>query len=441
MMEILPLGGMNEIGKNMTALGFDGEYIIVDMGIRLDSILAFEDVEIGKMSRRELVNINAIPDDALLQGKKVKAIVLTHGHLDHVGAVGKLAAAYNVPVYGTSFTTEIVKQLLREETTSAFREDMCKQISPDTSLQAGELMIEFLPVTHSIPQTVLVLVRKGEDSVLVASDFKLDDAPLLGYKTEMKRLEHLGKNGVLAAMVGTVRLDEQGPTPSEAHAREVLAKTMEEAGDGKGLVFVTTFSSHIARLKSIVDISLEIGRLPVFVGRSLRNYSRIALNLGLVDFPPELRIHGRPNAARNILRKIEQSRSDYVLVCTGHQGEPTSVLTKIADRRLPLQVRNGDEVIFSASVIPNPINQSNRAILETKLEAQGAHIRRDVHVSGHAGRVDTREFVRLTNPEHVIPCHGTPERLRTMAGLAHGLGYPSERIHVFGNGISLKIGG
>lgn len=302
-------------------------------------------------------------------------------------------------------------------------------------------MIEFIPVTHSILQTVLVLVRKGENSVLVASDFKLDDAPLLGYKTEMRRLERLGRNGLLAAMVGTVRLDEQGPTPPETRAREVLEKTMAEAGDGKGLVFATTFSSHIARLKSIVDISLEIGRIPVFVGRSLRNYSRIALNLGLVDFPLELRIHGRPNAARGILRKIEESRSDYVLVCTGHQGEPTSVLTKIADRRLPLRIQSGDEVIFSASVIPNPINQSNRAILETKLEAQGAHIYRDVHVSGHAGRVDTEEFVRLTNPEHIIPCHGTPERLKTMAELAHGLGYPSERIHVFGNGISLKLGG
>jgi ribonuclease J len=441
MMEILPLGGMNEIGRNMTALGFDGEYIIVDMGIRLDSILAFEDAEIGKMSREELVNINAIPDDAVLKGKKVRAIILTHGHLDHVGAVGKLAAAYDVPIYGTPFTVEIAKQLLREEATSVPRNEMCKQVLPGTSLQVGEITIEFIPVTHSIPQTVLVFAENGEDSVLVASDFKLDDAPLLGYKTDVGRLRELGKSGLLTMMVGTVRLDEVGPTPSEAHAREVLAEVMAEAGEGRGLVFATTFSSHIARLKSLVDLSFEIGRTPVLVGRSLRNYTRLALNLELVDFPAELRIHGRPNAARSILRDMEHSREDYVLICTGHQGEPTSVLSRIADRRLPLEVREGDEAIFSASVIPNPINQSNRAILEAKLEAQGARIHRDVHVSGHAGRVDTEEFVKIINPKHIIPCHGTPERLRAMSELARDLGYSSEFVHVFGNGTLLRIGG
>jgi ribonuclease J len=441
MVEILPLGGMNEIGKNMTAIGFEEEYVIVDMGIRLDSILAFEDAEIGKMSKRELVNINAIPDDSVLRDKKIRAIILSHGHLDHIGAVGKLAAAYDVPIYGTPFTIEIVRQLIREESGPVPEEGMLRRVMLGTSLRVGEITVEFIPITHSIPQTAAILLEKKEESVLVASDFKLDEVPLLGRKIDIRRLDELGKSGLLVAMVGTVRLDEDGPTPPEARARELLAKAMRDAGEGKGLVFVTTFSSHMARLKSIVEISFEIGRTPVLVGRSLRNYSAAALALDLVNFPSGLRIHGRPNAARKVLREIGNSRSDYVLVCTGHQGEPTSVLTRIADRKLPLQIREGDEVIFSASVIPNPINQSNRAILETKLEAQGARIHRDVHVSGHAGRADTREFVKLVNPEHVVPCHGTPERLRAMSELARDMGYPVERIHLIGNGASLMVGG
>jgi ribonuclease J len=393
------------------------------------------------MSRRELVHINAIPDDAALRGKRVKAIILTHGHLDHVGAVGKLAATYTAPIYGTPFTIEIAKEIIREESGPVPRKEMCRQVLPDTPLRLGEIAIELIPVTHSILQTVLVLVKRREDSILIASDFKLDETPLLGRKTDMKRLKELGRSGLLAAMVGTVRLDERGPTPSEARARELLERAMRDASDSKGLVLITTFSSHMARLKSIVDISFEIGRTPVLVGRSLRNYSRIALALGLVDFPPELHIHGRPNAARNVLKKMEDSRSDYVLICTGHQGEPTSVLTRIADRKLPPRIQKCDEVIFSASIIPNPINQSNRAILETKLEAQGARIHRDVHVSGHAGRADTEEFIKLIKPEYVLPCHGTPERLKTMSELLHNLGYPAERIHVLGTGTSLMIGG
>ncbi len=441
MIEVLPLGGMNEIGRNMTAIGFDGKYIIVDMGIRLDSILAFEDVEIGKMTKDELVNINAIPDDTLLRGKRVEAIVLTHGHLDHVGAVGKLAAAYDAPIYGTPFTSEITKQIIKEESGPTPRLDLRRQIPPGDSVDAGKISIEFIPITHSILQTSAILLRKGSESIIVASDFKLDDEPLLGYKTDTRRLKEIGNEGLLAAMVGSVRLDEEGPTGSEAHAKEMLRDAMSDAFTTRGLVFVTTFSSHITRLKSIVDLAFELGRTPVMIGRSIKNYTKIAMHLNLVDFPAELQILGRPNAIRNILKKIEQSRSDYVLICTGHQGEPTSVLTKIADGRIPPSIKRGDEVIFSASVIPNPINQSNRAIQETKLEAQGAHIHRNVHVSGHAGRVDTAEFLNMIKPQHIIPCHGTPEKLRTMAELSQQIGYSSDQVHVFGNGISLKLGG
>ncbi len=438
--EILPIGGLGEVGKNMTALGFDGKYIIVDMGIRLDSIMAFEDAEIGEMSREELININGIPDDSILRGRKVKAIALTHGHLDHIGAVGKLAHAYDAPICGTPFTLELTKRVIREERGFKVKNEL-RTIEPGDGVKVDGIELEFIRVTHSILHTALILVRGDGGSVLFASDFRLDEEPLLGYKTDRARLKRLGREGLSAAMVGAIRVDDPGPTPTEAHAKKMLREAMKEASLAGGLVLATTFSSHIARLKSIVDLAFELGRTPVLVGRSLRNYCTAALDLGLVDFPPELRIHGRPNAVHSLLREVERSRGDFVLVCTGHQGEPNSVMSRIANGQLPLRVRDGDEVIFSASVIPNPINEANRELLETKLLAQGAKIHRNVHVSGHAGRADTKEFIELVRPEHLIPCHGTSDKLRLMNELGRELGYSSGNLHQLRNGISLRLSG
>jgi len=438
--EILPVGGLGEVGKNMTAIGFDGRYVIVDMGIRLDSIMAFEDANIGEMGKEELISINAIPDDSVLRGRRVSAIVLTHGHLDHVGAVGKLARSYRAPIYGTPFTIEITKRLLREERTRLPINEL-RTVEPGDSIKVNGIEVEFLKVTHSILDTVALLLREGDSSVLCATDFKLDEEPILGYRTDRKRLKEIGDKGLLAALVGTVRVDEPGPTPSETWVRERLRDVMKEASATKGLVIATTFSSHIVRLKSIVDTALEFGRIPVMVGRSLRNYCTAALELGMVEFPEDMPIHGRPNAVQNLMKKVQSSRGDYLLICTGHQGEPTSVLTRIADRQLPVTISQGDEVIFSASVIPNPINESNRAILETKLRAQGAHIYRDVHASGHAGRVDTEEFLRMIRPEHLIPSHGTHDKLRCMMEISTEMGYPPEKVHQLRNGTSLMLGG
>ena len=438
--EIIPLGGLGEVGKNMTALGFDGNYVIVDMGIRLDSVMAFEDADIGSMSRDELININGIPDDGMLRDRRVRAIVLTHGHLDHIGAVGKLARAYDAPIYGTPFTIKLVEQVIHEERTSKPKNEL-RVVEPGDTAIVGSIELEFIPVTHSIPHTVLIAAHGAKSSLLCATDFKLDEDPLLGYKTDRSRLKRLANDGLLAALVGTVRIDEPGPTPTEARAREMLGEVMREVSPACGAILVTTFSSHIARLKSIIELSFEIGRTPVLVGRSLRKYCMAALDLELVDLPPELRIYGSPNAVHNSLREVERAKSDYVLICTGHQGEPTSVLSRISDGKLPFEVKKGDDVIFSASVIPNPINESNRELLEAKLRAQGARIHRDVHVSGHAGRKDTSEFIELVDPEHLVPCHGTFDKLRLMAELGRELGYSSGQLHMLRNRSCLRLGG
>jgi len=438
--EILPLGGLDEIGKNMTAIGFGGRYVIVDMGIRLDSILGFEDADIGSMGREELINIKGIPDDAALRNRDVEAIVLTHGHLDHIGAIGKLAHAYDAPIYGTPFTIELAKHVIREERAFKVKNEF-KTVMPGEVVYANGIKLEFVGATHSILQTILLAVHGPEGAVLCASDFKLDDEPLLGNKTDYNRLKKLANDGLLAAMVGAVRVDEPGPTGSEAHARNMLQEVMKEATANDGAVLATTFSSHIVRIKSIVDLSLKMGRTPVLLGRSLCNYCTAATRVGLVKFPSDLHIHGRPNAVRNLIRKIENSREDYVILATGHQGEPTALLTRIADKKLPFKIRKGDEVIFSSSVIPNPINESNRELLETKLRAQGAHVYKGVHVSGHAGRCDTAEFIKLVGPEHLIPCHSTVDKLKIVADIGRELGYSNEQLHILQNGKCLELGG
>jgi ribonuclease J len=312
-------------------------------------------------------------------------------------------------------------------------------VKPGERVEMGDLEVEFLPANHSIPQTVLVLLREGGHSLLFATDFKLDENPLLGPPTDLGGLRKRVGGDLEAALVGTVRVDEPGPTKSEGRAREMLAETMREVERKGKALLVTTFSSHLARIKSIVEISEELGRIPALVGRSLRNYFSAASDLNLVHFPPDLPVHGTPGTIRKFLKKVDGSRGDYVLICTGHQGEPTSVLSKIADRKLPFRIEDGDQVIFSASVIPNPINRNHRSLLETKLLVQGARIHRDVHVSGHAARVDTAEFLRALSPKHLLPCHGTPEKLEAMMGLGRELGYGEEHLHLLENGRPLRL--
>lgn len=440
MIEILPIGGMNEVGRNMTAVGFgNGEYIIVDMGIRLDSIIGFEDVDIGRMSRHELINLDAIPDDTNFRNKKVKAIILTHGHLDHIGAVGKLAQNYNAPIYGTPYTIRILKKLLKEEYCPTPPQHLIRAVPLGATLRFGEVRAEFIPVAHSILQTVAVSLSTDNESVLLASDFKMDDEPLLGSKTDCERLRKMCNN-LTVAMIGSVRADEAGSTPSEAEVRDMLREVMETGAESGSLMLISTFSSHMARLKSIVDLSYELGRTPVMVGRSLKNYCSAATDLGLVEFPPEMKIYGRPNSAKRELRRIEKKRREYVVICTGHQGEPTSVLRRIADGKLPPRIQRGDHVIFSSSVIPSPINQANRQELEAKLEVQGAILYRDVHASGHARREDIKRFLQVIRPHAVVPCHGTPEKLRAMATLATEMGYDKNSIYILNNGMTVSVG-
>lgn len=437
--EITPLGGMGEVGKNMTALRFGEVRIVVDMGILLENIQKLRNVDIEKMNRRKLIDIGGIPDDTQLRDRDVSAIILTHGHLDHVGAIGKLAHEYDAPIYATPFTVEVARHMIQSERVFDVRNDLVP-VKVGGKIEVEGVEIEFIRGTHSIPHTAYPAIHSSEGTVLCGSGVKLDDDPLLGAAPDYGSLRSLDDDAPLIDLVCAVRSDEPGPTPPEAYAHKMLKEVMNEAEEKGSGLFVTAFSTHIARIKSIVEISYELGRDPVILGRSLRRSCEIASKLDLVDFPSDLRVHGGSSSVKNTFEEVRNSKEDYVILCTGHQGEPDSILTRIADGRFSFKIDRNDEVIFSASVIPNPLNIANRNLLETKLKAQGARVRRDVHVSGHAGQVGIKKFIELTDPDHLIPFHGTFDKLRKVIGLGRKLGYQDGRLHLMKNGQSISLG-
>lgn len=436
--EITPVGGLGEVGRNMTVLSFGEEKVIVDMGLNLEKALSLGRRDIGTMSRDELVRVGGIPDDSDVRSQDVSAIILTHGHLDHIGAVGKLASKYDAKIYATPFTAELVKNVIQSERNLEVDNEI-KEMEFGDNIQVGDLEIEFIQGAHSIPQNSFPAIHSSEGVVLCAGGFKIDDAPAVGFSTDYNSLRKLRNSGPVISLICSVRADNPNPTPSESHARKLLEDVMTKASEeGRGLI-VTAFSSHIARIKTIAEISIKLDRKPLILGRSLRKKCKIASKLGLVDFPKEVKIHSYPDSIRKLLKIVNESREDYVIITSGHQGEPNSILSRIADKEETYRIKPGDEVIFSASVIPNPMNLANRETLEAKLISQGARIHRDVHVSGHAGKPGTQELIGKIDPAHIVPFHGTFEKMKSVTKIGKKIGYSDDQVHMTENGQTLTL--
>jgi len=422
-MELTAVGGYEEVGRNMSFLKFNDDAIIIDMGIRLDRVIIHEDTDMNRMPHRELAERGIIPDDSVIKGykKMIKAIVLTHGHLDHMGAVALMAKKYpRVPIIGTPFTVELLKNEVRG-----------KLENPISVLEAGEVLqiskklsIEFVKVTHSIPDVVGLVVHSPQGRFLYLNDFKLDDTPVISDPPDYKRLEELGMEGIKAMVIETTRVESEGRTPSESIARALLQEIIKKSDPRAGLI-VTTFSSHIARIKSAVDSAVKQGRTPLLLGRSMEKYVGMAEKMGIIDLPKNAKVYGAQKSIEQILNRIAKKgdREKYMLIITGHQGEPDALLSKIVNKKYKFGIEVGDNVVFSANTIPNPINVANRYALETKLSIKGARLFKGAHVSGHAAKEDHRDIIRLLNPEKIIPTHGTLEMEAKYAELAEQEGY------------------
>lgn len=437
--EIIAIGGYEEIGKNMSAVKIGEDVVIFDMGIHLDRIHIHEDTEIDKMHSLDLIERGVIPDDTLMKevSGKVKAIVFSHGHLDHIGAVAKLAHRYEAPIIATPYTMALIEKTIKGERKFKPRNNLQVLNSGEMYRVSPEITLEFVHTTHSIPQAVTPVLHTSEGRIVYSNDFKFDNHLKLSPPPDYQRFRELGRNGVLALIVDVTRAaeEDQVKTHSEKVARIVLKDIMEEPlKEDKGII-VTTFASHIERIQAICDIVNDSDRKLLLLGRSMERYCTIAEKLGILNLPDNASVYGNPKAINKALARANENRSQYVLVTTGHQGEPDALLPRIANDKTMFNVQQGDNIIISAPVIPNPLNKANRNLMEHRLKSNGARIFTNAHVSGHAGREDHRDFINMLNPEHLIPAHGNLEMLTAYAELAEEEGYKlGNTIHILRNG-------
>ena len=439
------VGGYSEVGKNMTCLEMGDDAVVFDQGLYLPPIVELEDARNVKYGEKELARIDAIPDDSSIKAiqNKVRAILISHAHLDHVGAVPYMAHKYNAEIAATPYTIEILKSLAQDN--NNVLKNPLRTVTPNSSFTikgktGKEYEIEFLNVTHSTLQAALIAVHTDKGVVLYANDFKFDNTPIVGKAPNYERLKELAKEGILALVVESLYADTERKTPSEKIARGLLEDVLLTTNNENSGIIVTTFSSHIARLKSIVDCGKQLNREIIFLGRSLNRYVSAASKLNLAPFIKDIKLLSYKNQLEKALRKVSNNMKDYIIVCTGHQGEPGSILDRLVHGKLPYNFNSSDHVIFSSSVIPNPINVANRQQLEKKLKAKGVRIFTDVHVSGHCMREDLRDFIEMLQPKNIIPAHGELEKLTSLAELATEMGYKlGKTVHLLQDGQILNL--
>ncbi|WP_148414394.1 ribonuclease J [Haloferax sp. KTX1] len=445
--EIATIGGYEEVGRQMTAVRAGDDVVVFDMGLNLSQVLIHDNVETEKMHSLDLIDMGAIPDDRVMSDLEgdVQAIVPTHGHLDHIGAISKLAHRYDAPVVATPFTIELVKQQIEGENKFNVNNDLVKMEAGETMSigDSGNVDLEFVHVTHSIIDAINPVIHTPEGAIVYGLDKRMDHSPVLEDPIDMKRFREIGRegNGVLAYIEDCTNAGRKGRTPSESVARRHLKDVMTSVEDYDGGIVATTFSSHISRVSSLVEFAKDIGRQPVLLGRSMEKYSGTAERLGFVDLPDDLGMYGhRKSVDRTFKRIMKEGKENYLPIVTGHQGEPRAMLTRMGRGETPYEIDDGDKVIFSARVIPEPTNEGQRYQSERLLRMQGARIYDEIHVSGHLREEGHYEMLQALQPQHVIPAHQNLKGFAPYVDLAENQGYALGRdVHVTRNGNMIQL--
>ncbi|QLG26713.1 ribonuclease J [Halorarum halophilum] len=445
--EIATIGGYEEVGRQMTAVRAGDDIVVFDMGLNLSKVLIHDNVETEKMHSLDLIDMGAIPDDRVMSDLEgdVQAIVPTHGHLDHIGAISKLAHRYDAPVVASPFTIELVKQQIKGENKFNVNNDLVKMEGGETMSigDSGQVELEFVHVTHSIIDAINPVVHTPEGAVVYGLDKRMDHTPVLEDPIDMERFREIGRegNGVLCYIEDCTNAGRKGRTPSESHARNHLEDTLNSIEDYDGGIVATTFSSHVSRVSSLVEFAQDIGREPVLLGRSMEKYSGTAERLDFVDFPDDLGMYGhRKSVDRTFKRIMKEGKENYLPIVTGHQGEPRAMLTRMGRGETPFELDDGDKVIFSARVIPEPTNEGQRYQSEQLLRMQGARIYDDIHVSGHLREEGHYQMLDALQPQHLIPAHQDLKGFAPYVDLASNMGYSLGRdIHVTQNGNMIQL--
>lgn len=417
-LQIIPLGGLGEVGKNMTAFRYQDTIIVIDAGLMFPE--------------EELLGIDiVIPDITYLleNREKVKAILLTHGHEDHVGDLPYVLKEINVPVYGSRLTLGIVERKLDEHNLSG---TMLNVVKPRDSLSIGPFEIEFFRVCHSIPDAMGIALHTPLGIVVHTGDIKLDQTPVDNELVDFRKFSELGEKGVLVMLGDSTNADRPGFTLSE----RVVGNTFDELfGKCEGRIIVTTFASNVHRIQQVVSTAEKYQRKVCVIGRSMVNNVQVAMDLGYIHIPEGMLIDMEDIS--------EYPPQEIVIVTTGSQGEPMSALTRMAtaDHRW-VGIEPGDTVIISA----NPIPGNEKLVTKTVdlLFKQGAEVvyerNMGVHVSGHAAQEELKIILNLIRPQYFVPVHGEYHHLIKHAKLAENLGIPKENIFVVENGQIIEVG-
>ena len=417
-LRIIPLGGLGEIGKNITAIEYEDEIIVIDCGI------SFPDED---MYGIDLV----IPDiKYLLDNKdKVKGLFLTHGHEDHIGAIPYILKQINMPVYGTKLTIGLVEGKLKEH-------DMLSKtnlipISPGESIKLNKLIIEFIRVTHSIAESCALAIHTPIGTVLHTGDFKIDYTPIDGKVMDLNRIAQLGQEGILLLMADSTNVERAGHSLSEKIIGETLNRIISNAN---GRVIVATFASNIHRMQQIADASMMYNRKIVFSGRSMENISNVAMDLGYLHIPKESIVG---------IEDLNRYPSDKItIITTGSQGEPMAGLSRIAyGSHRHISIEQDDLFIISASPIPGNDKLVSRVI--NQLYRKGVEViyedLEDIHVSGHAYKEELKLIHTLVKPKYFMPVHGEYRHLKHHSDLALKLGMDKSNVFTLETGQVLEI--
>ena len=413
------LGGLNEVGKNMTLFEYGEDMFLVDCG------LAFPD--------QDMLGVDLVlPDFTYVErnADRIRGIVITHGHEDHIGGLPYLLKVLNVPVYGTKLTVGLIQGKLREH--GLLNSASLNVINPGDVITLGGFTVEAIHVNHSIPDALGLAIRCEGGTIVHTGDFKIDTTPIDGGIMDLGRLAEIGQEGVLCLMSDSTNAERPGFTESERKVGESFETLFRKAGNNR--IIVATFSSNIHRVQQIMNVAASLGRKVALVGRSLENVVSISAELGYLNIPEGIVID------INMINRYPADK--LVIITTGSQGEPMSALTRMAfsDHR-KVEIHPNDYVIISATPIPGNEKTVSRVVNELmKLGADVVYEKMyEVHVSGHACQEELKMIMGIVKPKYFIPVHGELKHLRKHAGLALSMGIPKENILIADNGRVAEI--
>jgi ribonuclease J len=416
---VLPLGGLGEIGKNMTVVEHDGRLVVVDTGLMFPT--------------SEMLGIDLVlPDFSYLRDRAedIEAIVLTHGHEDHVGALPFVLREIGIPpaIYGGALTIGLVRSKLEEH---RLRDLPLAVLEAGERVSLGPFELELVHMAHSIPDSRAVVLRTGLGALLITGDYKFDQTPVDGRPADVSRLAELGSEGILCLCGDSTNADRPGVAPSESSVGPALLDLFSRC---RGRIIVTSFASNVHRVQQVIDAAAQLDRRVALVGRSMRKNFNIASNLGIAEVPEGMLIPAR---------EIESFPDDKVVaISTGSQGEPLSALRRMAHAdHADVELHSGDTVIFSATPVPGnerSVNETIDRIFEIGAEVVTA-ADAPIHASGHGWQEELKLMLNLTRPRYVMPFHGDHRRLRLHGALAESVGIDPDRVFTGRNGLGLEI--